>query len=190
MKRAIKIVSVILFSFFLVSCGLFRHRNKPKEFTYLYDTQNTGLDKLIYTDGVFVSNVPRTNKYIIFFNDGLACTPDVFPTRDSIGLTYPKRITDKHMWGTYIVEDSIIKNQGIVDLGLDGGIGVSKWFFKILNPKQIKKIGYISDHGVYFKQDIIYNYQPLYNRMDSADCWLLKKKWFWTEEAWNRRNNK
>lgn len=189
MKKTVCILNIVLLSFTLISCGLFRLRSKPKELTYLYDGEDTGLNELILTEGVFTSNDPnRYAQYIVFFNDGLICSPNVLPTKDSITLTYPKKRTDKHMWGTYIVEDSIIKTQTIVDLGLDGGIGVSLKFFKILDAKHIKWIGYISDHGEYFERNIIYSYEPLANRMDSADCWLLKKKWFWTKEAWERRN--
>ncbi len=192
MKKIIKITSVILLSFLFVSCGLslLGLRKKPKEFTYLYDAKYTGLDKFIYTDGVFVSNTPNTSKYLVFFHDGLTCIPDVLPTKDSINYAYPKGMPDGNMWGRYIVVDSIIKVQVIGYLGLDGGAGVSTDFFKILDSKKIQYIGYISWNGVYIKQDVIYNYQPLHNRMDSADCWLLKKKWFWTEDAWNKRSNK
>lgn len=186
MKKTIKIFSVVLFSFVLVSCGLFRLRSKPKEFTYLYEAKNTELNKLICTDGIFTSNDPNRYKpYLVFFNDGLICSQEILPTYGNIRNTY-----NRHNWGTYNLEDSIIKTQSIVDLGLDGGVGVSKKFFKILNPKQIQWIGYISDHGVYFEQNVIYNYKPLPNRMDSADCWLLKKKWFWTEDAWNKKSKK
>ncbi len=187
MRKPVKIISILVLSLFLVSCGLFRLRNKPKEFTYLYDVKNTGLEKLIYTDGVFTSDDPeRSQRYFVFFNDGLITSSEyILPTSDSIRI-----FNHQNNWGTYIVEDSIIKTQIIVDLGLDGGVGASRRFFKILNSKQIKCIGYISDHGVYFKQDVTYNYQPLPNRIDSADCWILKKKWFWTEEAWNKRINK
>ena len=169
-----------------MSCGLFRLKNKPNDFTYLYQDKNIGVNELIHTDGVYVSNTSNTKEYIVLFEDGLICSPDVYPTKDNITTTYPKEINDRHIWGTYIVENDTIKSQIIVDLGLDGGVGASRSFFLILNSKQIKKIGYISDHGEYFEENIIYNYEPLTDRMDSADCWLFKKKWFWTEEAWNR----
>lgn len=181
----IKYIIYLPISIVFISCIA----RKPKDLTYLYDNENTGLDNFIYTNGIYTSSDPRAYKqYIVLFNNGLICSPDVLPTQNNIKLTYPKVMTDKHMWGIYKVEDDIIKTQSVVDLGLDGGIGVSRKFFKILNSKQIKWIGYISDHGVYFERNIIYNYEPLENRMDSADCWLLKKKWFWTKEAWDNRS--
>lgn len=42
MKKIFWVLSIILLTFILVSCGLLRSQSKPKKFTYLYDQKDTG----------------------------------------------------------------------------------------------------------------------------------------------------
>lgn len=175
-----KIIFLSLICLATSSC-LTRTWFKPKDFTYQYDGENTGLDSLINIEGCFTSNNFQENhpRYIVFFRDGLICLPDVAPEKNKFKKTYPKEMTDKHIWGKYIVEGNQIKIQQVLDTGADGGVIINQYTLSIESPIQIKLIAWGNKGTTVPVQNIVYNFQSLENRIDSSSCWLFKKRWFY-----------
>lgn len=78
------------------------------------------------------------------------------------------------IFGRYILRNDTILGQRINTSKTEGAVYTDMYI--ILNRNQIKDLG----------DGLVYTFIPLENRLDSTN-WLLKKKWFWTKEAWERR---
>ncbi len=158
---------------------------KPQYFTASFENKDTGLSQILDIDGAFLCNVPEeegTSFYITFFDNGLvALSGSKLPTKEYANLSDPPKNKKKEGWGSYSTSDSIVSVQIIADNGIYG-LKTNRYFYKVIDRKHIRRIGYISYHNKYFEQNYIGDYVPVPNRMDSTN-WLLKKKWFWKESA-------
>jgi hypothetical protein len=185
MKEYIKITLVSMMSMMLFHSCITKLWAKPKWFTATFDNKDTGLNQLLDTDGAFLCNVPEgkgTSYHIVFFDNGLvALSGSKLPTKENANLFDPPINKSKGGWGCYSVKDSIISVQIIADNGIDG-LKTNREFYKIIDRKHIRRIGYISYHNKYFEQNYAGDYVPVPNRIDSTN-WLLKKKWFWKKGA-------
>lgn len=150
--------------------------SKPKGFTFQYEKKDTGLDQLIDIDGFFAFSFDA-NRGLVFFADGLVCNISILSNG----------IIDYRLWGLYIVENDIIKTQFILDGGING-FDINRDFFRIIDRNEIKREAYLSyqDNYVTERQYSLF-YTPLPQSVSIETCWLLKKKWFWTKEAWEKR---
>lgn len=171
MKRNIIFILITICIF--NSC-IIRGVFKPREFTYLYTPNNTGLDTLLNIDGCFITNdTTRFDlRYITFWKSNLVSLSYILPLENQLTNKWYRR----SIWGTYIINGSSIKVQNILDTGADGGIVVNEYTFDIKNPNKIVLIDINDSIDVSPKN--IYSYLSLENRIDSTN-WLLKKKWFY-----------
>ena len=174
----------------LGSCG-----SRPKNFTYYYTNENTGLDRLIDINGYYVSRRGCDSKLYsmyMFYSNGLfmiATTGRLLP--ELIGcfeIGGKSKICRYPLWGTYIVEGNIIKTQTIRQegngfvvfrdyriLSADSIINTSDY----IQPQYIN-LGYMDNYPSFTINpcEEKAEFYPIKTKRDSTECSLLKKKWF------------
>lgn len=171
MKRKYYIYIGILFLLF--SCGA----KKPKNFTLLYDGKNTGLETLIMTEGCYYDS--HECSVITFYSDGISI---FWYGEDKISLTnwlrkggFDRFNGEGFGYGCYAISQDTIINQTVNHTFTDGSFTSERKYW-IIDKTHIQNL----------RTNDILEFYPLEDRMDSKN-WLLKKKWFWTKEAWERR---
>ncbi|SHE77284.1 hypothetical protein [Dysgonomonas macrotermitis] len=161
--------------FILLSCGA----KKPKNFTLLYDGKDTGLETLIMTEGCYYD--PSDGAMITFYKDGISIYQrssksliDFLKWMEKGGID---RFKGKSWgYGRYIISGAVIINQRVEHTFTDGSF-MSERKYRIIDETHIQNLD----------NNAILEFYPLEDRVDSTN-WLLKKKWFWTKEAWDNRN--
>lgn len=180
---------IILISVVLCGCGA------PKNFSYRYGGENTGLDKRININGYYVSQHSCDSAFYsmyMFYPDGLftiATTSrisaeliDCFENGGKNGICkYP-------LWGTYIIEGNLIKTQVIRPEG--NGCVIFR-DYRIFHDKSIVNVsdyvqpeytnlGYMENYPSFTTNpcEIPAKFYPTANKRSTEDCPLLKKGWF------------
>lgn len=184
----------ILFSFFFVY--IFYGCGAPKNFTYHFNNENKGLDKLIDINGYYISTHGcDTSFYSIymFYPNGLftiATTTEITSELiDCFQNGGASNICKYPLWGTYRIEDNMIKTQTI---RMEGNGCTIFRDYKILPDKSILNIsdyvqpeytnlGYMNNYPSFTSNPCEKKAQfyPLKTKRDSTECLLLKKKWFY-----------
>ncbi|NDW19301.1 hypothetical protein D0T53_10295 [Dysgonomonas sp. 216] len=186
----VKIILLILSVSTLQTCTVLSVFFRPSGFIYKYDGKYTSLDTLIDIDGYYKSNEPILQLYpshktqiplyscIMFYRDGLVCCSSTGTPYESFkdGL-YPVG------WGTYIIMGDTIKCQFIPKESVENGAPITNRNFLIVSISELKEIC-----PVHLNDDN-YSFHPLENRIDSTN-WLLKKKWFWEKDAYEKYKEK
>ena len=187
MKIAIALLIIVLL---LPGCV-----SRPKNFTYSYDKENTGLDKLIDINGYYISQRECDSTFYsiyMFYSDGLftiatasKISPELIQCFENGGTS---KIYQYPLWGIYKVEDDLIKTQVI---RLEGNGCVIFRDYRILPDKQIINIseyvqpeytnlGYMANYPSFTSNacEKPAEFYSLTSKRDSIECPLLKKKWF------------
>lgn len=181
---------ILIFTTVAVSCA-----TAPKNFTYFHRNENTGLDKLIDINGYYVSQRECDSTFFsiyMFYPNGLftiattsSLSPELIECFEKGGNTtlckYP-------VWGTYRIEDNLIRTQVIRFDGSgctifrdyriqpDGSIvNVSDY----VEP-EYTNLGYMKNYPSFRDNECAKNaaFHSTKTKRDSTECPLLKKKWF------------
>lgn len=186
-----KILTIILGVVVLWSCG-----SRPKNFTYFYKNENTGLNRLIDINGYYVSRHGCDStlySMYMFYENGLftiATTSLLQPGLISCFETGGNsKICNYPLWGTYRIEGDLIKTQTIRPEG--------NWFvifrdYRILPDGNIVNIsdyvqpqyinlGYMANYPSFTSNlcEEKAEFFPMKTKRDSTESFLLKKKWFY-----------
>jgi hypothetical protein len=177
--------------YIIIVLGAILSCTSPRGFTQKYNAQYTGLDTLINLKGYYSTEYPygeTSPQSFVFFKSGLV----IRGAHDFKDPYMP--IGNRHSsfaWGTYTIDRDIVMIQTISDGGFMEGQYIASYKFKIkskntivLLPKYTK-----NDDNIENNKDYIYNFHNLDQDVDSTN-WLLKKKWFWTKDAWKKQKNK
>lgn len=185
-----KIYFVLIASLLLVGCV-----SRPKNFTYGYKNENTGLDKLIDLNGYYVSQRECDTAFFtmyMFYPNGLftiATTSRILPElADCFAQGGKSAICRYPLWGTYRVEGDLIKAQAI---RLEGNGCVVFYTYRIQPDGSIVNVsdyvepqhtnlGDMANYPSFIqnKCETPARFYPLTDKRDSMQCPLLKKKWF------------
>lgn len=185
---------ILLFPILLIM--LLGCQSYPKNFTYYYSDQNTGLDKLIDIDGYYISQHGCDSAFYsmyMFYPNGLftiATTRKILSElTDCFENGGVSTICHYPLWGTYKVEGNLIKTQVIRTEGhgcvifRDYRILPNKNIVNVSDyiQSQYTNLGYMSNYPSFVssecsKEAVFY---PLQSKRDSTACPFLKKKWFW-----------
>lgn len=185
----IVLISILLSLAYSCSSG-------PKDFTYKYKGEYTGLDKLINIDGYYVVQRECDSAFFsmfMFYPDGLftiATTSEILPElADCFENGGKDKICKYPSWGTYFVENDTIKTQVI----RQEGIGLCTIFrdYKILPDGNLMnisdyvhpentKIGYMKNYPSFFENRCMEKAQfvPLNKKRNVQACPYIKSKWF------------
>jgi len=167
----------------------------PKNFTYKYQKEITGLEKLIDINGYYISQHGcDTSFYSIymFYPDGLftiATTSQILPELIDCFKNGEKSAVCKYpLWGTYRIEGNLIKTQV---LRMEGDGCVIFRDYKILLDGNIinvsdyvqpeyTSLGYMENYPSFTANpcEKIALFHPLSSKRNISDCPLLNKKWF------------
>lgn len=178
------IIIGLFFCFFINSCGIINTSSQvKKKFTYCYDGQYTGIDKLINVDGyytigeerdtyginaVFIHKIDTFNTNFMFWRDGTFLY-NFFDYNNDIPK-YLKNIVDNtkkgkkdnfykyFSWGRYIICGDTIKAQYIhAPNGLNDFWYGYEIAFKIINKTTLKYLPTESKTLNYYATDIEIN---------------------------------
>lgn len=169
---------------------------KPKDFTYQYKNEYTGLDTLININGYYSSQRECDSTFYsiyFFYPNGLFTIATGTDLSEVVKCFEDKdrksAVCDYPSWGVYRMVDDTIKTQTV----RQEGIGFCTIFrdYKIEKDKSIVNI---SDYVIPENSNLAYmaNYPsfresrcqevaklyPLAEKRDSTRCPYLKKKWF------------
>lgn len=181
---------VILLVFGLIGC-----QSVPKNYTYFYEKQNTGLDQLIDIDGYYVSQFGCDSTFFsvfMFYPDGLftiATTSDLSSELIDCFVNGGKsKICKYPLWGVYQLEGNTIRTQVIVTEG--NGCTIFR-DYKILGKRQIVNIsdyvepektnlGYFANYPSFSVNECAEPamFYSSTQKRDSIECPFLNKKWF------------
>lgn len=168
---------------------------KPKDFTYPYNAQYTGLDTLINIEGYYVTQRECDSMFysvFMFYPDGLftiATTTGAFDLKDCFENGGKSSLCQYPSWGTYQVESHVIRTQtirqegmGICTIFRDYEIGADKTLINMSDyvyPENTN-LGYMSQYPSFLKNQCpkIAVFYPLTKKRSIEDCPFLKKKWF------------
>lgn len=187
----IRNICIYLLSLSLIGCITI----KPKDFTYLYQSKNTGLDRFIDINGYYISQRGGDStlfSVFMFYPDGLftlATTSDVQSMSDCFTEENNSNICEYPSWGTYRIYGDTIKTQTI----LIEGMGTATIFRDYLILKD-RSIVNISDYVIAENTNLGYmrkypSYKDNINdkkaqfikttvKRNSSDCPYLNKAWF------------
>ena len=160
------------------SCHIMVTWFKPKNFTFLYEEQNTGIDTLINVDGYYYSDSIPFNNFYLLYRDG------------SIRNTSEKGITKSNhkysaspVWGVYKIMGDTITSQLIMNFGgsRDMGVKTDKFIIKSKNELEYYSTSCCNSNpnDVIIKQSLYFYSYP--NRSDSAH-WVKNHRWFWKDK--------
>lgn len=168
---------------------------KPKDFTYLFDNEYTGIDTLIRTNGYYA--VQRgcdssLHTLFMFYTNGLfvnATDTNARTLKICFESNADLRTCRYLLWGTYRITGDTIHTQTIKQ----EGIGICTIFrdYRIVSDKSLiniadyvipenTKLGSMKKYPSFHensceKESAFY---PLESKRDSTTCPLLKKKYF------------
>lgn len=168
---------------------------KPKDFTYLYTAEYTGLDTLINIEGCYVTQRECDSTLFtvfMFYPNGLftiATTSNVPDIKDCFEKGGKSNLCQYPSWGTYRIEDNIIKTQSLRQEGV-----VICTIFRDYEIKENKTLINTADYIISESTNLSYmkNYPsfkdnkcsqialfyPLKTKRDIEDCPFINKKWF------------
>ena len=185
-------IAIIFITVFLYSCTIV----KPKDFTYLYTKEYTGIDSLIRTDGYYIFQRECDTAFhsaVMLYPDGLfaiATGTDLSIIAECFaGYTGNSAICKYPSWGIYKIAGDTIKTQTV----RDEGIAMATIFrdYLILPDKSLinisdyiypenTKIGYMANYPSFHenlcKEKAVF--YPLQSKMDFSRCPYINKKWF------------
>ena len=185
------ILLFILLIFVFGSCG-----SRPKNFTFYYKNEDTGLEKLINMNGYYVSQHACDSTFYsmyMFYSNGLfmiattnQLSPELINCFENGGKS---KICRYPLWGTYIVEGNLIRTQTIRQEG--NGFVIFRDYRilsdgSIINTSdyvdpQFINLGYMANYPSFTSNpcEKKAEFYPLKTKRDSTECALLKKRWFW-----------
>lgn len=168
---------------------------KPKDFTYPYIAEYTGLDTLINIDGYYVAQRECDSTFFsvfMFYPDGLftiATASDISDLKDCFENGGKSNLCQYPSWGTYRIEGNTIKTQTI----RQEGMGISTIFrdYEINNAQilinisdyvvpQNTNLGYMKDYPSFSENHCpkAASFYPLAKKRSEKDCPFINKKWF------------
>jgi len=182
---------ILFFTIVIASCAV-----APKNFTYFYKDENTGLDKLVDINGYYVSQRGCDSTFFsmyMFYPNGLFTVATMSNLQPELTECFEKggnsTICRYPVWGTYRIEGDLIRTQVVRFDGSgctifrdyriqpDGNIvNISDY----VEP-QHTNLGYMENYPSFKNNDCekAATFYSLTAKRDSTDCPLLKKKWFW-----------
>lgn len=183
-KISIVIVAIVV----LWSCG-----SRPKNFTYYYKNENTGLDQLIDINGYYVSHHGCDTAFYsiyMFYSTGLFMIATASQLSDELINCFEiggkSKMCRYPLWGTYIIEGDLIKTQTIRQEG--NGFVIFR-DYRILSDGSIVNVSdYVQPQYINLGYMINYpsftnnpceekaEFFPMRTKRDSTECFLLKKK--------------
>ena len=184
-----KLFPILFFILVLVGC------QSPKNFTYRYTGENTGLDKLIDINGYYISQHGCDSAFYsmyMFYPDGLFTIATTSKISDELIDCFEKggksNICRYPLWGTYRIEGNLIKTQAV---RTEGNGCVIFRDYRILPDKKIVNVsdyvqpqytnlGYMENYPSFTENSCekVAEFYTLESKRDSTECPLLKKKWF------------
>lgn len=193
MKKIIPILSLI--SVISINCFC----QTPKDFTYRFINQNTGLDSLIHIDGYYVTQRACDSAFLsvfMFYPNGLftiATTSKILPELiNCFEYGGKTKICKYPLWGTYRIMGDTIKTQSI----RQEGIGICTIFrnYQIMPDRTLvnicdyiypenTKIGNMKNYPSFFKNPcpVAATFVPLPSKRNQYECPLFSKKWFYEQ---------
>lgn len=168
---------------------------KPKDFTYRYDGQSTGISKLIDIDGYYITQRECDSTFFLvfmFYPDGLFMIATTSQPDEIIGCFNSDKqstICRYPLWGTYKIAGDTIKTQTVMDesapmttIFRDYLILPDKSLLNIsdyVNP-QNTKIGYMKNYPSFIQNPCMIkaSFIRTENKRNRSSCHYLKKKWF------------
>lgn len=186
-KIFILLLAVVIF----VSCGM-----PPKNFTYRYESQDTGLKELIDINGYYISQHGCDSTFYsmyMFYPDGLftiATTSKILPGLvDCFRNGGKSNICRYPLWGTYRLEGDLIKTQVMRTEGngfvifrdyriLPDGKGIVN-VSDYVQP-EYTNLGYMANYPSFMQNqcESAAIFYPLDTKRDPAECPFIGKKWF------------
>lgn len=172
---------------------------RPKYFTNYYTGEYTGLDTLINTKGIYLSqriNDSSRFSMIMFYNNGIFASGDNYSIISVVIDCFDGSMgkCEGLVWGSYKIVKDTIKTQQLWDEGVYGKYIIYRDYF-ILSDRKILLISdyMLEDNKKAYLNKYKYRKNPLYlfenvppcrfypleTKRDSTQCPLLKKKWFW-----------
>lgn len=168
---------------------------QPKNFSYFYTKENTGLDKLINLDGYYVCEHGCDSTFysiFMFYPDGLFTIATTSRLFSELTESFEKGGNDKiskyPLWGSYVIEKDIIRTQVVKMEG--NGCTIFR-DYRILPDKQIVNISdyvqpqftnlaYMKNYPSFAENKCpkIAKFYPTTTKRNKEDCSLLKLKWF------------
>ncbi len=181
-----------MFLFVLCSCITL----KPKDFTYYYNKEYSGLDTLIDINGYYLFQRECDSTFhsvLMFYPDGL------FTIATGTDLTEVVRcfqdedmksvVCDYPLWGVYKIEGNTIKTQAVRQEGIE--MFTIFRDYKILPDEKLvnlneyvysenTKIGYLKNYPSFMenKCPVFATFYPLETKRSSSKCPYINKKWF------------
>jgi len=168
---------------------------KPKDFTFLYDAKDTGLNNKIDISGCYITQQGCDTVFFsvfMFYPDGLftiATGPNLNEVIKCFGNNLQSVICKYPSWGTYRLIGDTVKTQTIRDEGAamstifrdylilsdDGIVNVSDY----VHPENTK-IGYMKNYPSFNDNRCLKAavFHELDDKRNSSHCPYLKKKWF------------
>lgn len=186
-----KLFSILLISALFCSC----FSVKPKDFTYLYNGQNTGLAAQIDINGCYIFQRECDSSFfsvVMFYPDGLFTIATATNIEDIIvcfGSNERSTVCSYPSWGTYRLVGDTIKTQTIIDESMP----VTTIFrdYLILSNKSIinlsdyvnsenTPIGYMKNYPSFKNNKCTQpaTFHLLKNKRSYYFCPYLNKKWF------------
>lgn len=153
--------------------------------------------QIIQTDGYYLSKFPNEKggynySALMFYANGLVAYPirDIFHSENDVIKHFVDVKSSKANefnadwggWGLYKVSNDTISMQTTLWYDKITRMGISSPSFLIRNKSEIVLV-----NGWDKKLGSIFRFVAYKARVDSSN-WLLKRKWFWTKEAWDNRN--
>lgn len=186
-----KTLYILLSSSILCSCITV----KPKDFSYLYDKQDTGLSSRIDINGYYTTQRGCDTSFgsaFMFYPDGLftiATGSDLTELVESFGCDKQSTICSYPAWGIYKIVGDTIKTQTIIDESLpvstifrdylilpNGNIeNISDYVYP-----QNTQIGYMKNYPSFKQNECPQTavFHKLNKKRNPAYCPYLKKRWF------------
>lgn len=168
---------------------------KPKDFTYPYTKEYTGLDTLININGYYVTQRECDSTFFsafMFYPDGLftiATASNISDLTDCFENGGKSNFCQYPSWGTYRVTGDTIKTQTI----RQEGMGICTIFrdYEIKGAEILINIsdyvyphntnlGYMKDYPSFQKNKCAKAtaFYPLAKKRNREDCPFITKKWF------------
>jgi|GEM_PF-1339341 len=167
----------------------------PKDFTYYYKNEYTGLDTLINTHGYYVTQRACDSTFFavfMFYNNGLY-TVATATDWESLAECFEKGGNSNHcqypLWGTYRIEGNRIKTQCVREEGIgtcvifrDYEISPEKSLLNLneyIHPENTN-IGNMTNYPSFKENPCLQpaRFYPLQSKRDSLECPLLKRNYF------------
>ena len=166
--------------FVFSSCATLVTWFRPNNFTYLYESEYTGIDTLINIDGYYYSDSLKYKDFFLFYRDGsIAETPVKYMDKNN----KENKSMYNVRWGVYKFAGDTIIAQIISNLGgtRDMEAVTKKYVIKSKTEIEYYSSSYLGSTNDDMLMKIPLYFCPYPNRLDSIN-WVKDHRWFWMDK--------